>query len=450
MEEAVQKEYFELLRFRSVGADPAALRDCADCALWWKAWLGRLGFAAELVMPPVKGGVAAPPVVLAERPGTEGAPTLLFYGHYDVQPADPLDAWRTPPFEPVEKDGRVYCRGAQDDKGQSFAFLCGVRDFLADAQGPVPYLKVVLEGQEESGSAALSALAPGVRRRLAADVLLVCDTNAAPALRPAIVAGLRGVCHFTVRLTGPDRDLHSGEYGGIAPNPAQGIAALVASLHNPDGSIAVKGFLDGVVPPSAEEAAAAEAGMPDAAAFAADIGCPPEGGAQGHSLAARNAFEPTIEVNGIHSGYAGAGSKTIIPSGAFAKISMRLVPGQTPQRAFAAVKAHLEAHVPRGLKLAFEEWSPGAGGFRLPLASPVFRLAQQVLEEMDPRGPVFQWEGASIPVISLLREVSGAAPLIVGWGQATDRIHAPNESYGLDQFAKARAWGRRIVSEWTF
>lgn len=451
MEESIRKEYFELLRFRSIGAEPDALRACADCALWWKKWLSNLEFTAELVLPPIKNGVAAPPIVWAERKGTEGAPTLLFYGHYDVQPADPLDAWETPPFEPTEKEGRIYCRGAQDDKGQSFAFMCGVRDFLnapRKANRPVPTLKVVLEGQEESGSAALSALAPDLRRRLAADILLVCDTNAAAGLRPAIVAGLRGVCHFTVRLTGPARDLHSGEYGGIAPNPAQGIAALVASLHNPDGSIAVKGFMDGIIPPTAEEFAAAEAGMPDAATFAAEIGCPPEGGAEGHSLAARNAFEPTIEVNGIHSGYAGAGSKTIIPSGAFAKISMRLVPGQTPRRAFDAVKTHLEARVPRGLTLAFEEWSPGAGGFRLPLASPVFRLAQQVLEEMDPRGPVFQWEGASIPVISLLREVSGAAPLIVGWGQPGDRIHAPNESYGWDQFAQARAWGSRIVAEW--
>ncbi len=449
MEETVQKEYFELLRFKSIGADPARLRDCADCALWWKKWFTKLGFTAELIMPPIEKGTVAPPILYSEQRGTDGAPTLLFYGHYDVQPADPLEEWTTPPFEPTLKDGRVYCRGAQDDKGQSFAFLCGVRDFLTDPNSKVvPTLKIILEGQEESGSAALSQLAPDLRRRLAADILLVCDTNAAPDLRPAIVAGLRGVCHFTVRLTGPSRDLHSGEYGGLAPNPAQGIAALIASLHNPDGSIAVKDFMEGVIPPTEEECAAAELSMPSESDFAADMGCPPEGGCQGHSLASRNAFEPTIEVNGIHSGYGGVGSKTIIPAQAFAKLSMRLVPGQTPRRAFEAVSAHLKAHVPRGLSLAIDEWSPGAAGFRLPLASPVFRLAEHILQEIDPRGAVFQWDGASIPIISLLQEVSGAAPLIVGWGQATDRIHASNESYGFDQFDKARAWGHRIVSEW--
>ncbi len=446
MEDAVQKEYFELLRFKSIGADPARLRDCADCALWWKKWLTKLGFTAELIMPPIEKGTAAPPIIYGKQRGVDGAPTLLIYGHYDVQPADPLDEWTTPPFEPTLKDGRVYCRGAQDDKGQSFAFLCGVRDFLTDPNSKVvPTIKVILEGQEESGSTALTRLAPDMRRRLAADVLLVCDTNAAPELRPAIVAGLRGVCHFTIRLTGPSRDLHSGEYGGIAPNPAQGIAELVASLHNADGSIAVKGFLDGIIPPTEAESAAAEASMPSSAAFTEDMGCAPEGGTRGHSLAARNAFEPTIEVNGIHSGYGGAGSKTIIPSQALAKISMRLVPGQSPSRAFEAVKTHLEANVPRGMVLSIDEWSPGAGGFRLPLASPLFHMASEILTQLDPRGPVFQWDGASIPVISLLREVSGAAPLIVGWGQPADRIHSPNESYSLEQFEKARAWGRAIV-----
>ena len=258
MEENVQKDYFELLRFPSVGADPLKLRDCVDCAMWLKRWLEGIGFKGELMMPPVKDGQAAPPILFAERAGAEGAPTILVYGHYDVQPADPVEEWKTPPFEPTVVDGRVYCRGAQDDKGQSFAFLCGIRDYLAAAKA-APTLKVLLEGQEESGSTALMEMAPDLRRKLAAEVMLVCDTSAAAELRPAIVAGLRGVSHLTVRLTGPNRDLHSGEYGGIAPNPAQAIAELVASLHNPDGSIAVAGFRDGIEPPSEPERRAAEA-----------------------------------------------------------------------------------------------------------------------------------------------------------------------------------------------
>ena len=445
MEDNVLSEYFELLRYESVGADPSHLRDCVSCASWLRKWLGALGFSAELVYPKQEpGGALPPPVVFAERKGGEAAATVLVYGHYDVQPADPVSEWDTPPFEPTMKDGRVYCRGANDDKGQTFALLCGMRDYLA-AEGPKLNIKIVLDGQEESGSGALMALAPEMRRRLAADVLLVCDTSAAPSMRPAIVAGLRGVAHFTLRLTGPNRDLHSGEYGGIAPNPAQGMAELLASLHHPYGSIAVAGFRDGIEPPTHEETSAAEAGTPSEEECAADIGCETAGGQMGKTIAQRVSFEPTIEVNGIHAGYGGPGAKTVIPCEAVAKISMRLVPGQSPRGAFAAVRTHLDDRCPKGMKVSFEDVNPGTPAFRLPLASPVFRLAAHVLSEMDGRGALFQWDGASIPVLSVLREASGAAPLVVGWGQAQDRIHSPNESYSVEQFDRAREWGRRIL-----
>lgn len=452
MNETIKKEYFELLKFESVGADPSKLRDCTACAQYLKAWLERIGFRVQLRMA---NGVFAPPVVFAEREGDEGASVVLFYGHYDVQPVDPIDEWKTPPFEPTVVGDRVYCRGSQDDKGQLFASLNGIRDFL-DRQSvnpaaggkakPTPTFKIVLEGQEESGSSMLMGMAGAMRKELAADVLMVCDTSAAAALRPAIVAGLRGVSHFTMRLEGPNRDLHSGEYGGVAPNPAQGIAELVASLHNADGSIAVAGFLDGIEPPCEDERVAAAESTPGDEEFASDIGCAPKGGERAKPTSVRLGFDPTIEVNGIHSGYGGVGAKTVIPASAIAKISMRLVPGQSPQRAFEAVKAHLEARVPEGMKLTLEDFNPGAAGFRLPLASPLFRLASEVLSEMDTRGAVFIWEGASIPVISVLREVSGAAPLIVGWGQPEDRIHSPNESYSFTQFDKARDFARRFLA----
>lgn len=441
MEDAVRSEYFDLLKFESVGADPTRLRDCVNCATWLKKWLQGLGFSGELLSEKF-----SPPVVFAERRGCEDAPTVLIYGHYDVQPADPVSEWKTPPFEPTVVGERIYCRGAQDDKGQTFAFLCGVRDFLAKNAARTPTIKVLLEGQEESGSAALTALAPSIRRKIAAEVLLVCDTSAAAGLRPAIVAGLRGVSHFTVRLNAANRDLHSGEYGGLAPNAAQGLAELVASLHNPDGSIAVVGFGDSIEPPTADELREAERAAPSEKDYADDIGCEPCGGQRGRSIVQRNSFEPTIEVNGIHSGYGGPGAKTVIPCEAIAKLSMRLVPGQSPARAIAAVRAHLEARVPRGMRLSIEDVTGGAAGFRLPLASPIFRLADDVLRTMDERGPVFQWDGASIPVVSVLREASGAAPLLVGWGQPDDRIHSPNESYSFTQFAKAREWAVRILS----
>ena len=372
MDEAILKEYFELLRFPTVGAEPRRLRDCVDCAMWIRKWLAQLDFKGELMQAP--GMLGTPPILFAERKGGEHAPTVLFYGHYDVQPPDPLEEWETPPFEPTLKDdGRVYARGAQDDKGQWFSFLCGLRK-LVESGATLPTMKVVLEGQEESGSTALAALAPTIKDRLRADVLLVCDTSAAADLRPAIVAGLRGVSHFTVRLEAASHDLHSGEFGGIAPNPAQGMAELIASLHAPDGSIAVRGFCDGVEPPTDEERAAAESAAMSDERYEAEMGCPPVGGEAGLTPTERNSFRPTIEVNGIHTGYGGPGSKTVIPASALAKISMRLVPGQRPDEAMACVERHLRQHTPRGMRLFVEDLTGEAAGFRLPLASPVFRL----------------------------------------------------------------------------
>lgn len=446
MEESIKQEWFELLRCQSVSGDPAHLRDSVQCAMTLKSFLKKLDFEAELVMNDIKDGTCSAPVVMASRIVAEDAPSILIYGHYDVQSPDPIGEWETPPFEPVEKDGRVYCRGAQDDKGQLFALLCGVRDFIKAQQNCQINIKVLIEGEEESGSAALVRLLPSLRKKIAADVLLVCDTSAGQDLQPAIVAGLRGVSHFTIRLSGPNRDLHSGEYGGVAPNPAQAIAELVASLHNSNGSIAVDGFMDGIEPPLDEEVALAAKATPSKESLEKDIGCEAVGGEYSKPIVERLSFMPTIEVNGIHSGYGGVGSKTVIPSSAFAKISMRLAPGQSPRHAFESVRAHLENHLPRGMKLDITEYNPGAGGFRLPVSAPVFKLATMVLEEIDQRGALFQWDGASIPAVSAIREASGAAPLLVGWGQANDNIHSPNESYSFKQFELARSWAREFLA----
>ncbi|MBR1871194.1 MAG: M20/M25/M40 family metallo-hydrolase, partial [Kiritimatiellae bacterium] len=270
IEDGIIEEYAKLVAFESVGADPMHLRDTVQCAIWLKDWLAKLGFAGELLATEKAKG--APPVLFAERKGAEGAPTILFYGHYDVQPVDPIEEWRTQPFKLTQGgDGRFYARGANDDKGQFFAFLCGMRDFLAETRC-APTIKILLEGQEESGSAALTAMARDIRRKIAADVLLVCDTNAAQGLRPAIVAGLRGVAHFEMTLEGPVCDLHSGEYGGAAPNPAQEIARMAASLHDDAGRVAVEGFYDGIVPPSDEEVRLATESTPDAATFEHETG----------------------------------------------------------------------------------------------------------------------------------------------------------------------------------
>jgi acetylornithine deacetylase/succinyl-diaminopimelate desuccinylase-like protein len=439
--EAVLEDWFALLRLPTVGADPRRLGDCARAAAWLKRFLRPMGFEVEIMAPDIPNPV---PVLVAERTGERPGMTVLFYGHYDVQPEDPLAEWKTPPFEPTLADGRVYARGAQDNKGQVMGFLTGVKA-LVEAGRPLPTLKVVLEGQEESGSEVLSALAPSLAPRLQADVLMACDTSCGPDKQPAITAGLRGVQHFTVTLSGPSHDLHSGVHGGVAPNPAQGLARLLASLHHADGSIAVKGFCDHIEPPTAEERALATAAAVSEEQYAAEVGCLPVGGTRDEDAVTRGCFLPTIEVNGIHSGYGGPGSKTVIPAVASAKLSTRLVPGQMPPEAFEAIRKHLGAHCPEGMKLTVSEVYEGAPGFRLPLNSPVFRLAADVLGQMDARGALFRWEGASIPIISTLRHMSGAAPLLVGFGREEDKIHCPNESFGLDQFTQAMTWATLML-----
>ncbi len=435
----ILQDYYELLRFPTIGADPARVDDCVACATWIKRFLGRLGFTVDLVQQ----DTALPPLVVAERPVPNADRTVLLYGHYDVQPVDPLELWDTPPFEPTERAGRVYARGAQDDKGQWFALLQGLRAAI-EAGERLPNVRIVLEGQEESGSGALAALAYDLRKCLAADVLLVADTGKETTGRPAIVAGLRGVIHFTATLHGPKYDLHSGQHGGIAPNPAQGIAELMASLHHPDGSIAVEGFCDGIIEPTEAEFALATEGGFDENAYRQEIGVLPVGGERGVPAIVRNAFRPTVEINGIHSGYGGPGSKTVIPTTAVAKISCRLVPGQSPARVWECLKAHLEAHCPRGLTLELTEMTGCEPGFRLPIDSPITRIAHEILNTFDERGAVFTWEGASIPIVAKLRDLTGAAPLLVGFGMQEDRIHCPNESFSLAQFQDAFRWGGLI------
>ena len=437
--ERILEDYRTLLRFPTIGADPAHVGDCQRCADWICDFLRTLGFSAE----PVTGDPAKPPLVVAERPADDAAHTVLIYGHYDVQPVDPIEAWETPPFEPTLRGDRLYARGAQDDKGQWFALLQGLRAAIESGE-TLPALRLVLEGQEESGSGVLADLAHDLRKRLAADVLLVADTGKDASGRPAIVAGLRGVIHFTVTLSGPKYDLHSGQHGGLAPNPAQGIAELVASLHNADGSIAVEGFCDGIVDPTETEFALATEHGFDETAYQAEVGVLPVGGERGVPAIVRNAFRPTIEVNGIHGGYGGPGSKTVIPTHAFAKLSCRLVPGQAPAHVWECLKAHFERNCPRGLTLALTEVTGNEPGFRLPVDSPVTRVAQDVLTQIDPRGAAFVWEGASIPIVAKLRDITGAAPLLVGFGMQEDRIHCPNESFSLAQFRDALRWGALI------
>ena len=433
-------DYFELLRFPTISSDPARLGDCARCATWLRQHLRGLGFSAEIVL------AGDQPLLVAERPGSDNAPAVLFYGHYDVQPVEPLDQWRTNPFDPVLSGERVYARGAQDNKGQLFAFLTGVAA-LIEKGAVLPTLRIILDSQEESGSHALREHLPSLKRRLAADILLVCDTGLHSSGRVAITVGLRGLAHLTVRLTGSNHDLHSGTHGGVAPNPALALARMLATLHHDDGRIAVEGFLDGLVPPTDEERRQALALPFDREAYQRETGTLPAGGERGLDPVVRGSFHPTIEVNGIVSGHTGPGVKTIIPATATAKLSMRLCPGQSPTHVLRALTAHLKRQVPPGLAIEIADAESQGSGIRLPLDSPLVQIAAGVLERMAGEPPVFLWEGASIPVVAALWEQTGAAPLLVGFGSGEDHIHAPNESFSLTQFQQALRFSGLFLAE---
>ncbi|MFA7173641.1 MAG: M20/M25/M40 family metallo-hydrolase [Kiritimatiellia bacterium] len=442
----ILEEWYNLLRLPTLGADQNHLGDCARAAAILKKSLKALDFTVEIITPMT--GLPVP-VLIAERSATGAATTVLFYGHYDVQPADPAEAWSTPPFEPTLIDGRVYARGAQDNKGQMIAFLQGIKALIETGR-PLPNIKIVIEGQEESSSSGLMELAHTVAKKLRADVLLVSDTSCAADGRPAIIASLRGIQNLTVTLKGSDYDLHSGVHGGVAPNPALGMAKLLATLHHENGRIAVDGFSDEVTLPSKEEIELALSSQQSEKEYQEEIGCLPLGGERALDSALRAGFHPTIEVNGLFSGHCGHGTKTVIPSIATAKLSMRLVPDQNTERTLAALKNHLEAHCPPGFQISFSEIVIGAPGFRLSVNSPIFKLAEDVLLEMDDRPPVFRWEGASIPVVATLQKVSGAAPLLVGFGREEDKIHCPNESFGLDQFVQVMEWSTLILEALAF
>jgi len=427
-ETTIIEDWMDLVRFPSIGTDPVHRQDCASCAEWIAGRLRRHGFRCELVP------TGSLPFVFAERAGKPGKPTVLFYGHYDVQPADPLDAWTSPPFEPQWRNGRLYARGAQDNKGQLFYALAAIETLIA-ADALDVGLKILIEGEEECGSGGLNGAMDAWSGRLKADILMVDDVLTVPSGAPTIVMGLRGIAHLSAELHGAGHDLHSGIHGGLAPNAAQGIARIAASLFDDDGRVAVPGFYDGVVPASRREAELAGAIPFDPEAYRLQTGATPDGGIRGVPPVERVGFLPSLDINGIHSGYGGSGMKTIIPAAAVLKLTARLAPGQTPQAVLDAVAAHLERHTPAGMRLVITDRGIGGPGFRLDPDSDAVMKAQAVLAAVCPSKPVaFLWEGASIPIVARLAEVSGASPLLAGFGHETDRIHAPDESFSLAQF----------------
>ena len=432
-------DWESILRFPSVSSEPERQADCEACARWLADGLKRIGFSSRLLP------TASHPVVFAERQGAPEKPVVLFYGHYDVQPADPLDQWQSPPFSPTWRNGRLYARGAQDNKVQ-LTYVLKALEALIEAGAALPTIKLFIEGDEERGSAGVSEGLSAWSNELRADVLMVCDTGTVATGAPTIIMGLRGILHLTVTLTGPSHDLHSGMHGGVSPNPAQAMARLIASLHRPDGSIAIRDYYADVPMPSDEERRLANAVPFDAEHYTRQTGVAPVAGEKQFTPAERLGFRPSIDVNGLHAGYGGPGSKTIIPSSAMAKISARLTSGQNPEKCMEAIVTHLREQTPHGLQLAIPEKDIGGPALRLNLTSPLVARAKQILFELTGEEPMFLWEGASIPLLSRLSHVAHAEPLLVGMGAEEDRVHAPNESFSLEQFRRGFLYAGLLLS----
>ncbi len=436
---------FRLLAIPSVSTDPAFHDDCLAAAECCAGMLREIGFEARV--EPTKG---KPMVVGHWRSGRAAARRVLFYGHYDVQPADPLDAWTTPPFAPhLVEDPRngtvIVARGASDDKGQVMTFFEAARAWLAE-HGTLPAdVTVLLEGEEESGSPSLVPFLAAHGEELRAEIALVCDTSQWDAATPAITAFLRGLAFSEITVEGPSRDLHSGLYGGPALNPIRVLADLLAALHDEDGRVTIPGFYDGVRAPSPTQLKAwRELGF-DAAGFLGEIGLSTPAGETGTSILEQLWSRPTAEINGIFGGYTGPGTKTVIPSRATAKLSFRLVPGQEPAKILDGLHRFVARLLPADARVSYggEGGSPAVG---FDTEAPSFRAAARALEAEWGKRPVFAGCGASIPIVESFRNKLGMDSLLVGFALDDDRIHAPNEKYNLSSFSKgARSWARILA-----
>ena len=436
--ERFERELCELLRIPSVSTNPPGSDDLARAARWVGDRFDELGFAGEIIQ------TEGHPLVYAESPKVEGAPTVLVYGHYDVQPVEPLDAWISPPFEPDRRDGNIYARGAADDKGQVLTHLFGAQA-LIETEGRLPLnLKYLIEGEEEVGSESLTAYIGNESRRLACDCIVVSDGSQFAPGQPAITYGLRGIACFELRLNGPNRDLHSGSFGGSVTNPANALARILAALLDDNGKVQIPGFYDDVTPLSDRERNQFATLPFDERRYLQQIGVSAAAGESGFSTLERRWARPTFDLNGIQSGHQGEGSKTIVPSTASAKLSFRLVPEQSPETIAKSLEEKLQELCPPGIEMELTAMH-SSGGMVVPLDSPFVQAAATALEHAFGRSPVFTREGGSIPVVSTMHEALDADVLLLGWGQDDDNTHSPNEKFSLADFhrgirASARLW----------
>jgi acetylornithine deacetylase/succinyl-diaminopimelate desuccinylase-like protein len=414
----------EFLSIPSVSTEPAHVPDMRRAAQWLADQLN-FGHLTASVMD-----TGGHPAVVAKNKHVAGRPTVLLYGHYDVQPPTPLEKWVTPPFTPTVRDNAIHARGAADDKGQVWAHVEAILAWQAHGGLPIN-LTMLVEGEEEIGSENLEKFVAQHRAQLAADVAVISDTNQFAPGVPSITCGLRGLVYMEIFLTGPSLDLHSGLYGGAVPNPANVLAELLAGLHDENGRVNLPHFYDGVLEPSDAERKMWEKLPFDEKVFAAELGLPFLSGESGRTTLERIWSRPTCDVNGLTAGYQGHGAKTVIASKASAKVSMRLVPNQDPEKIAAVFEETMRQRCPKNVKIEFARHGLAPAAL-VPVDSPAMRLAAQAVEAGFGKKPVLVRGGGSIPVVGLFKKELGVDTLLVGFGLPDDRIHSPNEKFDLD------------------
>ena len=443
---AAIERWQDLLRIPSIGADPAHDGDTRRAASWMVDSLASIGFEASLRETPGQ------PMVVAHHPGPGdgAAPHVLYYGHYDVQPADPLGLWQTPPFEPTiveaEHGARMVARGAVDDKGQVMTWLEAMRAWHEVHRTLPIRVTVFLEGEEESGSPSLEPFVRAHKDELAADICVVSDTNMWDIETPALATMLRGLLYTEIALRGPTHDLHSGLYGGAVPNPLNILTRILGQLHDEQGRVQLPGFYDDVVE-LGEGEARQHAALPfDETAFLASAGIAAPTGEAGRSTLERIWTRPTCDINGLWGGYTGPGTKTVIPAEAHAKVSFRLVPDQDPARILDSLGAFVAARTPADCRTEIVSHGSSAA-LRIPTGSPFVQAALRALARAFDRPPVLIGMGGSIPAVEAIKRLLGMDSLLVGFGLADDRVHSPNEKFELRCFERGILTHAALLAE---
>ncbi len=422
-------ELFELLRIPSISADGKFTKDVARAAEYIKQKLEAAGAEKVEVCK-----TAGHPIVYGEKIIDPKLPTVIVYGHYDVQPVDPLNLWDSPPFEPVIKDGKIFARGACDDKGQVYMHIKAFEGMMKTNSLPCN-VRFMIEGEEEVGSDHLGTWVKENKNRLKGDVILISDTSIVANDIPSIEAGLRGLSYVQVEVTGPNRDLHSGVYGGAVGNPIQILCEMIASLKDKDDHISIPGFYDDVLELSKTEREELNKTPFDLEDYKKDLGVADVRGEKGYTTLERTGIRPTVELNGIWGGYTGEGSKTVLPSQAFAKISMRLVPNQSSEKITELFRKHFESIAPASVKVKV---TPHHGGEPVvtPTDSIAFKAASKAMEKTFGKKPIPTRGGGSIPIVALFEKELGLKSVLMGFGLDSDLIHSPNENYGVFNFMK--------------